>query len=181
VFNCITNKNRKEINGLISVYTITCMQVLSSWLFCLSSHCTTIVWLSCCSLAANDVHCPNMSYNFYITSNLPLLSHFLLSSSWKSTIIFYLPIECKQSGTTSNMSSAPYAAQESWILWSRKAQTLSRKSLVWEHHGSSRALAYLAIAKDRSLCSKILIIIECTLAAISTLLIAKSNICKSRK
>ncbi len=41
--NYITNKKWKEINGLISVYTITCKQVLSSWFFCLFSLCTTIV------------------------------------------------------------------------------------------------------------------------------------------
>jgi hypothetical protein len=79
------------------------------------------------------------------------------------------------------MSSAFCVALESWILWSRKAQTLSRKSLIWEYHGSSIALACLAIAKDQSPCFANLSITECTVVTTSMLLIAKSNICKSWK
>jgi hypothetical protein len=79
------------------------------------------------------------------------------------------------------MSSGPCASLKSWILWSKKAQNLSWKSLVGEPHGSPITLTYLTITKDQSPCFANLSIIECTLATTFISLIAKSNICKSRK
>ncbi len=55
--NCITKKIKIEINGFITMYTITCRQVLSFWLFCLFSPYTIIVWLNCSNFDASDVHC----------------------------------------------------------------------------------------------------------------------------